>query len=59
MPTSRSIEQEYFQQAHEQYHQLINTLSAEPTQEWEHGEVEKYINESGTSITQASVPGSS
>ena len=57
MPTS--LEQDYFKQAHEQYQQLIKTLSAELTQGWEHGEVERYINEDGTSITQASVPGSS
>ena len=45
-----SLEQEYFEQAHEQYHQLIKTLSAEDTQEWEHGEVERYINECGTEL---------
>ncbi len=48
MPTS--LEQDYFQQAHEQYHQLINTLTAESTQGWEHGEVERYINEDGTEL---------
>lgn len=46
----RSDEQDYFQQAHEQYHQLIKTLSAEPSQGWEHGEVERYINEGGTEL---------
>ncbi len=48
MPTF--LEQDYFQQAHEQYHQLINTLTAEPSQGWEHGEVERYINESGREL---------
>ena len=37
MPTSTSIEKDYFEQAHEQYHQLIKTLSAEDSQGWEHG----------------------
>jgi hypothetical protein len=48
MPTSD--EQDYFRAAHEQYHQLIKTLSAEPSQGWEHGEVERYINEGGTEL---------
>ena len=48
MPTS--LEQDYFQQAHEQYQQLINTLTGESTQGWEHGEVERYINEDGTEL---------
>ena len=37
MPTSTSIEKDDFEQAHEQYHQLIKTLSAEDSQGWEHG----------------------
>ena len=48
MPTS--IEQDYFEQAHEQYQQLIKTLSAESSQGWEHGDVERYINEDGTEL---------
>ena len=48
MPTS--IEQDYFEQAHEQYHQLIKTLSAEDSQGWEHGDVERYINEDDTEL---------
>ena len=48
MPTS--LEQDYFQQAHEQYNQLIGTLSATDTQGWEHGEVERYINKCGTEL---------
>lgn len=48
MPTS--LEQDYFKQAHEQYHQLIKSLSAEDTQGWDHGELERYINESGTEL---------
>ena len=50
MPTSISIEQDYFRAAHEQYHQLIKTLSAEDSQGWEHGDVERYINEDGTEL---------
>ncbi len=48
MPTSD--EQDYFKKAHEQYHQLIKTLSAETTHGWEHGEVERYINSDGTEL---------
>ncbi len=48
MPTSD--EQDYFKQAHEQYHQLIKTLSASSSQGWEHGEVERYINSDGTEL---------
>jgi hypothetical protein len=46
----KSIEEDYFQQAHEQYHQLINTLREEDSQDWEHGEVESYINKEGTEL---------
>ncbi len=48
MPTSE--EQDYFKPAHEQYHQLIKTLSADSNQGWEHGEVERYINSDGTEL---------
>ncbi|MDJ0572554.1 MAG: ISKra4 family transposase [Pleurocapsa sp. MO_192.B19] len=48
MPTSD--EQDYFRAAHEQYHQLIKTLSADSSQGWEHGEVERYINSDGTEL---------
>ena len=48
MPTSDELD--YFQQAYEQYQQLIQTLSAEATQGWEHGEVERYINSDGTEL---------
>jgi hypothetical protein len=57
MPTSD--EQDYFRAAHEQYYQLIKTLSASSSQGWEHGEVERYINEDGTELQGASVSGSS
>ena len=40
MPTA--LEQNYFKTAHEQFHQLIKTLSADDSQGWEHGEVERY-----------------
>ncbi len=53
----RSIEQDYFEQAHEQYHQLIKTLSAEESQGWEHGEVERYINEDGTELLRRLLQG--
>ena len=53
----KSIEEEYFQQAHEQYHQLINTLSEEQSQSWEHGEVESYINQEGTELLRRLLQG--
>ena len=46
----RSLEEDYFEKAHEQYQQLIKTLREEETQEWEHGEIESYINKSGTEL---------
>jgi hypothetical protein len=55
MPTS--LEQDFFQQAHEQYNQLIQTLSAEETQGWEHGELEKYINQCGTELLRRLLQG--
>ncbi len=51
MPTSE--EQDYFKPAHEQYHQLIKTLSADSNQGWEHGEVERYIQDAKTVIGSA------
>ncbi len=48
MPTSEKPD--YFKQAHEQYQQLIKTLTASSSQGWEHGEVERYINEDGTEL---------
>lgn len=54
---SISLEQDYFNQAHEQYRKLINSLSAKDTQEWEHGEVEKYINECGTELLRRLLQG--
>ena len=53
----KSVEEEYFQQAHEQYQQLIETLTEEETQEWEHGEIESYINNSGTELLRRLLQG--
>ena len=53
----KSIEEDYFQQAHEHYHQLINTLSEEESQSWEHGEVENYINKEGTELLRRLLQG--
>ena len=55
MPTS--LEQDYFEPAHQQYHQLIETLSTEDTQGWDHGEVERYINQSGTELLRGLLQG--
>ncbi len=53
----KSVEEEYFQQAHEQYQQLIKTLTEEETQGWEHGEIESYINNSGTELLRRLLQG--
>ena len=53
----RSLEEEYFQQAHEHYQQLIQTLTEEDTQGWEHGEIESYINNSGTELLRRLLQG--
>ena len=53
----KSVEEEYFQQAHEQYQQLIENLTEKQTQEWEHGEIESYINNSGTELLRRLLQG--
>ena len=53
----KSVEEEYFQQAHEQYQQLIKTLTEKQTQGWEHGEIESYINNSGTELLRRLLQG--
>ncbi len=45
-----NLEQAFFEQASQHYHEIINTLSSEDSQEWEHGELERYINEYGTEL---------
>jgi hypothetical protein len=44
------LEQGFFQQAYEQYCEVVETLSAAESGAWEHGEVERYINESGREL---------
>ena len=51
------LEEDYFKQAHEQYQKLIKTLTEEPTQEWEHGKIESYINKSGTELLRRLLQG--
>ncbi|MDJ0903321.1 MAG: ISKra4 family transposase [Xenococcus sp. MO_188.B8] len=53
----RSLEEDYFQQAHEQYQQLIKTLIEEDSQGWEHGQIESYINNSGTELLRRLLQG--
>ena len=48
MPTT--IEQDYFSDAYEQYCEVVQTLSTEASQTWEHGEVERTINRLGTEL---------
>jgi hypothetical protein len=44
------LDQGFFQQAYEQYCAVVETLSAAESRAWEHGEVERYINESGREL---------
>ena len=53
----RSLEEDYFQQAHEQYQQLLKTLTEEDSQGWEHGQIESYINNSGTELLRRLLQG--
>lgn len=48
MPTT--IDQDYFSDAYEQYCEVVQTLSTEASQTWEHGEVERTINRLGTEL---------
>lgn len=52
-----SLEQNFFQQAYEQYDELVNSLSTEESQSWEHGEIERYINERGTELLRRLLQG--
>ncbi len=54
---SSTIEQKTFEQAYEQYQELIKTLSSEDAQDWEHGEIERYINEYGTELLRRLLQG--
>lgn len=44
------LEEDFFKLANEQYAKLVNSLSAEDAQDWEHGEVEEHITEFGTEL---------
>ncbi len=44
------LEEDFFKLANEQYAELVNSLSAEDAQVWEHGEVESYITVFGTEL---------
>ena len=44
------LEEDFFKLANEQYAELVNSLSAEDAQAWEHGEVESYITVFGTEL---------
>ena len=44
------LEQGFFQPAYAQYCEVVETLSAAESGAWEHGEVERYINESGREL---------
>lgn len=45
-----TIDQDYFSDAYAQYCEVVQTLSAEERQGWEHGEVERTINTLGTEL---------
>ena len=44
------LEEHFFKLANEQDAELVNSLSAEDAQTWEHGEVEAHITEFGTEL---------
>jgi hypothetical protein len=44
------LEEDFFKLANEQYTELVNSLSAEYAQGWEHGEVEAHITKFGTEL---------
>ena len=48
MPTDLDLS--FFEQAAEQFNELVNSLSSKDSQGWEHGDLERYINESGTEL---------
>jgi len=45
-----TLEEDHFKLAHEQYAELVNSLSAEEAKAWEHGEVEAHITVFGTEL---------
>ena len=44
------LEATFFDQAQEQFNQIVKTLSSSESQGWEHGELERYIQDSGTEV---------
>ncbi|NEZ66406.1 ISKra4 family transposase [Leptolyngbyaceae cyanobacterium CCMR0082] len=52
-----TLEHQTFEQAYEQYQELIKTLSSEDAQDWEHGEIERYIHEHGTELLRRLLQG--
>jgi hypothetical protein len=54
---ANSLEQDVFQSAYEQYAEIVTTLSAEESQSWEHGEIERYIHKQGTELLRRLLQG--
>ena len=52
-----SLERDFFQSADEQYDVIVNRLSAEESQSWEHGEIEQYIHQHGTELLRRLLQG--
>jgi hypothetical protein len=48
MPTDLSLS--FFEPALAQFNELVDRLSSPDSQRWEHGKLERYINESGTEL---------
>lgn len=47
---STDLDGSFFEQATEQFNALVNKLSSKDSNGWEHGELERYINISGTEL---------
>jgi hypothetical protein len=47
---SANLDLKFFEQALEQFNDLVNRLSSKESEGWEHGELERYINASGTEL---------
>ncbi len=54
---SPSLAPSAFEQAYEQYQEIVSTLSASEAQGWEHGEIERYLDERGTELLRRLLQG--
>lgn len=47
----------FFAQAQEQFNQLVETLSSEESQGWEHGDLERHLHRNGTEVLRCLLQG--